>query len=87
MFPGWANQPLYISGKSYMGTYIVCQSVHHYLTILTCLQPYILKVYFEETNPPVKIAKIAIGDHTIPALVSFTRRIHLLCDEFYVSME
>ena len=66
VFPGLANRPLYISGESYAGTYIVRQSVHRYLIVLTCLQPYILKAYFEETNPPVKIAKIAIGDGTIP---------------------
>jgi len=50
-----AKRPLYITGESYAGTYI----------------PYILKAYFEMTNPPVQIPKIAIGDGTIPDSVVF----------------
>ncbi|TFK74999.1 alpha/beta-hydrolase [Pluteus cervinus] len=46
VFPSLATRPLYITGESYAGVYI----------------PYILKTYFNMENPPVKIAKAAIGD-------------------------
>ncbi|THV05581.1 alpha/beta-hydrolase [Dendrothele bispora CBS 962.96] len=49
VFPSLTNRPLYLSGESYAGTYI----------------PYILKTYFGTSNPPVKIAKIAIGDGSV----------------------
>ncbi|KZT24766.1 alpha/beta-hydrolase [Neolentinus lepideus HHB14362 ss-1] len=49
VFPSLATRPLYITGESYCGTYI----------------PYITKTYFGLQNPPVKLAKIAIGDGTI----------------------
>ncbi|KIM53428.1 hypothetical protein SCLCIDRAFT_1222826 [Scleroderma citrinum Foug A] len=49
VFPQLAKRPLYLTGESYAGTYI----------------PYITKAYFEMDNPPVKLAKIAIGDGTI----------------------
>ncbi|KAF5315989.1 hypothetical protein D9758_018113 [Tetrapyrgos nigripes] len=49
VFPSLATRPLHISGESYAGVYI----------------PYILKTYFGMSNPPVKIAKIAIGDGSI----------------------
>ncbi|KAF4610524.1 hypothetical protein D9613_006929 [Agrocybe pediades] len=48
VFPSLATRPLYITGESYAGQYI----------------PYIMKAYFSMKNPPVKIAKIAIGDGT-----------------------
>jgi len=49
VFPSLATRPLHITGESYAGVYI----------------PYILKAYFGLQNPPVKIAKIAIGDGSI----------------------
>ncbi|KAI6101368.1 Alpha/Beta hydrolase protein [Pisolithus sp. B1] len=49
VFPNLASRPLYLTGESYAGMYI----------------PYITKAYFEMENPPVKLAKIAIGDGTI----------------------
>lgn len=49
IFPNLASRPLYLTGESYAGMYI----------------PYITKAYFEMENPPVKLAKIAIGDGTI----------------------
>ncbi|KAJ3865848.1 alpha beta-hydrolase [Lentinula novae-zelandiae] len=49
VFPSLATRPLYITGESYAGTYI----------------PYILKAHFESPNPPVTIAKIAIGDGSV----------------------
>ncbi|KAJ8469599.1 hypothetical protein ONZ45_g16841 [Pleurotus djamor] len=51
VFPSLATRPLHLTGESYAGVYI----------------PYILKRYFEMTNPPVKIAAIAIGDGSIAA--------------------
>ncbi|GBE89633.1 alpha/beta-hydrolase [Sparassis crispa] len=49
VFPSLATRPLYLTGESYAGTYI----------------PYITKALFSTPNPPVKLAKIAIGDGTI----------------------
>lgn len=49
VFPSLRTRPLYLTGESYAGTYI----------------PYILKTYFGMKNPPVNIAKIAIGDGAI----------------------
>lgn len=36
-----------------------------YTTLLNLIQPYITKYYLGLTNPPVNMAKIAIGDGTI----------------------
>ncbi|TFK31891.1 alpha/beta-hydrolase [Crucibulum laeve] len=52
VFPSLATRPLHLTGESYAGTYI----------------PYILKTYFEMNKPPVKIAKIAIGDGTVGSM-------------------
>ncbi|EIW58496.1 alpha/beta-hydrolase [Trametes versicolor FP-101664 SS1] len=49
VFPSLKKRPLYLTGESYSGTYI----------------PYIMKTYFGLTDPPVNIAKFAIGDGTI----------------------
>ncbi|KAI0083180.1 Alpha/Beta hydrolase protein [Irpex rosettiformis] len=49
VFPSLKTRPLYITGESYAGTYI----------------PYIAKTYFGLTNPPVNLAKIAIGDGSL----------------------
>ncbi|KAK7685695.1 hypothetical protein QCA50_011039 [Cerrena zonata] len=46
VFPSLQTRPLHITGESYAGTYI----------------PYIVKAYFGMTNPPVNLAKFAIGD-------------------------
>ncbi|KAK7025021.1 carboxypeptidase [Favolaschia claudopus] len=49
VFPTLATRPLHLTGESYAGVYI----------------PYIMKAYFSMAKPPVKIAKIAIGDGSI----------------------
>ncbi|KAF7356332.1 Carboxypeptidase [Mycena venus] len=51
VFPNLATRPLHLTGESYAGVYI----------------PYIMKAYFSMAKPPVKIAKIAIGDGSIAA--------------------
>ncbi|TFK31890.1 Alpha/Beta hydrolase protein [Crucibulum laeve] len=56
VFPSLATRPLHLTGESYAGTYI----------------PYILKAYFQAAKPPVKIAKIAIGDGTVGSQVVST---------------
>ncbi|TDL15661.1 alpha/beta-hydrolase [Rickenella mellea] len=52
VFPSLSRRPLYLTGESYAGTYI----------------PYIAKTYFSTINPPVKLAKIVIGDGAIASL-------------------
>ncbi|KLO06645.1 alpha/beta-hydrolase [Schizopora paradoxa] len=49
VFPSLAKRPLLLTGESYAGTYI----------------PYITKALFSMNDPPVKLAKIAIGDGTV----------------------
>ncbi|KAI0344358.1 alpha/beta-hydrolase [Trametopsis cervina] len=49
VFPSLKTRPFYLTGESYAGTYI----------------PYITKTYFGLRDPPVKLAKIAIGDGTL----------------------
>ncbi|KAJ7890888.1 alpha/beta-hydrolase [Mycena olivaceomarginata] len=49
IFPSLASRPLYLAGESYAGVYI----------------PYITKAIFSTPNPPVRLAKIAIGDGII----------------------
>ncbi|EIN03589.1 alpha/beta-hydrolase [Punctularia strigosozonata HHB-11173 SS5] len=46
VFPSLRTRPLYLTGESYAGTYI----------------PYITKHYFGLKNPPVRLARIAMGD-------------------------
>ncbi|KZT28980.1 alpha/beta-hydrolase [Neolentinus lepideus HHB14362 ss-1] len=55
VFPSLAERPFYLTGESYAGTYI----------------PYIVKAIFSTPNPPVKLAKFAIGDGATPALSVF----------------
>ncbi|KAJ8597488.1 alpha/beta-hydrolase [Rhizopogon salebrosus TDB-379] len=55
VFPGLSKRPLYLTGESYAGMYI----------------PYITKAYFDMKNPPVTLAKIAIGDGTIVSAETF----------------
>ncbi|KAI0352156.1 alpha/beta-hydrolase [Trametes cingulata] len=55
VFPSLKTRPLYVTGESYAGTYI----------------PYIMKTYFGLTNPPVNIAKFAIGDGTVGSFEVF----------------
>ncbi|CAK5283248.1 unnamed protein product [Mycena citricolor] len=55
VFPELAHRPLHLTGESYAGVYI----------------PYIMKAYFSMSKPPVKIAKIAIGDGSIASDVVF----------------
>ncbi|KAF9461223.1 Alpha/Beta hydrolase protein [Collybia nuda] len=55
VFPSLATRPLHLTGESYAGVYI----------------PYIMKAYFGMKNPPVKIAKFAIGDGSITDGVVF----------------
>ncbi|CAL1714177.1 unnamed protein product [Somion occarium] len=52
VFPNLKNRPLYLTGESYSGRYI----------------PYMTKEYFGLSNPPVKLAKIVIGDGTMANL-------------------
>ncbi|KAI0718832.1 alpha/beta-hydrolase [Fomitopsis betulina] len=49
VFPSLKTRPLHLTGESYAGTYI----------------PYITKAYFGMADPPVNLAKIAIGDGTV----------------------
>lgn len=66
VFPSLKTRPLYLTGESYAGTYIVSISEEgETLVELIFSQPYITKTYFGLKNPPVKLAKIAIGDGTI----------------------
>ncbi|KAI8996599.1 alpha/beta-hydrolase [Trametes punicea] len=55
VFPSLKTRPLYLTGESYAGTYI----------------PYIMKTYFGLANPPVRIAKFAIGDGTVGSGIVF----------------
>ncbi|KAG2747251.1 alpha/beta-hydrolase [Suillus brevipes Sb2] len=55
VFPGLAKRPLHLTGESYAGMYI----------------PYITKAYFEMENPPITLAKIAIGDGAIASGETF----------------
>ena len=65
VFPSLAKRPLHLTGESYAGQYIVCFLIKpSKCGSLALSQPYILKAYFDLKNPPVKIAKIAIGDGT-----------------------
>ncbi|THG96679.1 hypothetical protein EW026_g5196 [Hermanssonia centrifuga] len=46
VFPSLATRPFYLTGESYAGRYI----------------PYIVKALFSSPNPPVKLAKMVVGD-------------------------
>lgn len=67
VFPSLATRPLHITGESYAGYYIVRTRPgdNHEAYLMKPFhpgQPYITKTYFGMRNPPVKLAKIAIGD-------------------------
>ncbi|KAF7290334.1 Carboxypeptidase [Mycena chlorophos] len=55
IFPSLGKRPLYLAGESYAGTYI----------------PYITKAIFSTPNPPVKLAKITVGDGTLGDAATF----------------
>ncbi|KAG8220809.1 Alpha/Beta hydrolase protein [Butyriboletus roseoflavus] len=55
VFPDLQTRPLHLTGESYAGMYI----------------PYITKAYFEMDNPPVNLARIAIGDGSIASGETF----------------
>ncbi|KAI9568043.1 Alpha/Beta hydrolase protein [Boletus coccyginus] len=55
VFPNLATRPLYLTGESYAGTYIL----------------YITKTYFELDSPPVNLSRIAIGDGTLTSVGTF----------------
>lgn len=66
VFPSLKTRPLYLTGESYAGTYIVSIRCVYSLRKLNCtIQPYITKTYFGMENPPVNLKKIAIGDGSI----------------------
>ncbi|KAI0773275.1 alpha/beta-hydrolase [Trametes elegans] len=53
VFPSLQTRPLYLTGESYAGTYIL----------------YIMKAYFSMPNPPVKIVNVAIGNGAIGSTI------------------
>lgn len=71
MFPSLATRPLFLTGESYAGTYIV--SAHRIVSSRcpwpidgrSSLQPYITKHIFQAPNPPINLSKIAIGDGSL----------------------
>lgn len=63
------SQPCHAPAASYwrkLRRNLHCTRLHH-ISILgsTDSQPYIMKAYFGLENPPVKLAKVAIGDGTL----------------------
>jgi carboxypeptidase D len=66
IFPSLASRPLYLTGESYAGTYIVRTILESSLGPHSHsdrnLQPYITKAYVSLAKPPTKLAKIAIGN-------------------------
>lgn len=72
VFPSLKTRPLYVTGESYAGTYIVRPLVPYSpLHADLSIQPYIMKTYFGLTDPPVNIAKFAIGDGTVGSFEVF----------------
>lgn len=66
VFPSLKTRPLYLTGESYAGTYIVSlRSCYPPPKLNRVIQPYITKTYFGMENPPVNLKKIAIGDGSI----------------------
>ncbi|KAK7037692.1 hypothetical protein VNI00_010918, partial [Paramarasmius palmivorus] len=55
VFPSLANRPFHLTGESYAGVFI----------------PYITKAIFSTPNPPVKLAKIAIGDGAMGSFAGY----------------
>ena len=69
VFPSLKTRPLYLTGESYAGVYIVrpaplahqSRTVLHAYSMLS-MQPYITKAYFGVANPPVNLVKISMGN-------------------------
>ena len=76
VFPSLAQRPLYLTGESYAGTYIVSLHRHRHWdsdpgNSFHFVQPYITRAYFALENPPVKLVKIAIGNGAIGGFWEF----------------
>ena len=74
VFPSLRTRPLYLTGESYAGTYIVSiLPASRYTVHPTKIhqKPYIMKTYFGLADPPVNIVKFAIGDGTIGSQVVY----------------
>ena len=69
VFPSLATRPLFLTGESYAGTYIVsnllCEPFVPIPDDRLFLQPYITKHLFQSATPPVNLRKIAIGDGSL----------------------
>jgi carboxypeptidase D len=68
IFPSLSKRPLYLTGESYAGVYIVSSLFNCVSSQLTCFQPYISRALFSSSQPPVTLKKIAIGDGSIGSL-------------------
>ncbi|KZT07258.1 alpha/beta-hydrolase [Laetiporus sulphureus 93-53] len=73
VFPSLKTRPLYLTGESYAGMYIV--SLPSPTVKLSFRwsnrKPYITKAYFGLSDPPVNLVKIAIGDGTVGSAVVY----------------
>ena len=73
VFPNLATRPLYLSGESYAGMYIVSAILsRNRLVYLISLQPYIAKAYFQMDSPPISLERIAIGNGAFVSIETFT---------------
>ena len=67
VFPSLGKRPLHLTRRVLRRGLTSCVLIYILLHIVTGtnrFQPYITKAYFGMTNPPVNLAKIAIGDGT-----------------------
>ncbi|KAF7334471.1 Alpha/beta-hydrolase [Mycena venus] len=73
IFPSLAKRPLYLSGESYAGTYIVGYDPLPLLygSLTRLQQPYITKTIFSTPNPPVNLRKMIVGDGTLGSGTTF----------------
>lgn len=69
IFPSLASRPLLLTGESYAGTFIVSErpAFGGNIVDLLFIQPYIAKAIFSDTNPPVNLSRIAIGNGAMGA--------------------